>query len=60
MRSLRYWLMHTFLELARRSYPGTRPAYAQHLEREVWQIIVVPRRISETEAVDIAAQVQNL
>lgn len=52
--------MDGLLELARRSYPGKRPAYVRELDREVWQIIVVPRRISETEAMDLARQVTNL
>jgi hypothetical protein len=41
------------LSLVRLIYPAAKP-------QRVWQIIEVPRRISEAEAADLAAQVENL
>lgn len=42
------------LWLLRKTYPGKKPTGA------VWQIIEVPRRISTTEAEQLAEQVNNL
>ena len=58
MRRLRWWLVSVLLDLARRTHPGTPPPY--EYDKRVWQIIEVPRRISETEAAQLAQQVQNL
>jgi hypothetical protein len=49
----RRWFSWRLLNLARRIYPAKS-------KQRVWQIIEVPRRLSEQEADDLAAQVVNL
>lgn len=54
MRAIRHRISDVLLELLRRVYPGEQP------QARVWQIIEVPRRITKTEAEQLAAQVENL
>jgi hypothetical protein len=49
----RRWLAWRFINLARMIYPASS-------KQRVWQIIEVPRRLSEREAADLADQVENL
>jgi hypothetical protein len=49
----RRWFSWRLLNLARMVYPSKTT-------QRVWQIIEVPRRLSEQEADDLAAQVVNL
>ncbi len=51
--AIRQWLAWRLLNLARVIYPAAT-------KQRVWQIIEVPRRISEKEAADLASQVENL
>jgi hypothetical protein len=51
--SFRRWFSWRLLNLARMVYPSKT-------RQRVWQIIEVPRRLSEQEADDLAAQVVNL
>ena len=52
MTRFRIWLAWLLLDLVRRVYPGSH--------EKTWQIIEVPRRITETEARELAEMVKNL
>lgn len=58
MTRFRYWLADdVLLELVRRVHPPRKDGAPKGKK---WQIIEVPRRISQTEAEMLAAQVRDL
>lgn len=57
VRRIRLWICWRLLKLARLAHPSSATPLSP--ENRYWQIIEVPRRISETEARELAATVRN-